>query len=105
MILSPACEAQFEYITRKEAEARIEVEAAAKTMHGTAWRYVKDNVKAFSIRRKLEVIFQANPAKLTALNKDYDIRNEAAHNYKKLPSEAIDISAWLDELEKLVDRY
>ena len=91
--------AQFEYITRKEAEARIEVEAAAKTMHGTAWRYVKDNVKAFSIRRKLEVTFQANPAKLTALN------NEAAHNYKKLPSEARDISSWLDELEKLVDRY
>ena len=68
-------------------------------MHGTAWRYVKDNVKAFSIRRKLEVIFQANPAKLTALNKDYDIRNEAAHNYKKLPSEAREHTAWLDELE------
>lgn len=97
--------AQFEYVTRKEAEKRIAGEAAAKTVQGTAWRYVLENIKAFSLRRKLEVIFQADAAILASLNKDYDVRNEAAHNYKRLPAEARDVSAWLEGLERLVDRY
>lgn len=96
---------QFEYITRKEAEKRIEIEAAAKTIHGAAWRYIRQNMGNFSLRRKLEVIFQADPATLSTLNKDYDVRNEAAHNYKRLPPEARDVSAWLEGLERLVDRY
>ena len=97
--------AQFEFLTRKEAEDRIKGRAAAKTADGTAWRYVNKNIKGFSIREKLEVVFEGNHAALTALNDSYDLRNEAAHNYKKLPSEARDISAWLDQLEQLVDRY
>lgn len=96
---------QFEYMTRKEAEKRIEVQAAAKTIHGTAWRYIRQNMGNFSLRRKLEIIFQSDPATLSTLNKDYDIRNEAAHNYKRLPPEARDVSAWLEGLERLVDRY
>lgn len=97
--------AQFEHLTRKEAEKRVEVEAAAKTIHGAAWRYIKENIKSFSLRRKLELIFYTDQTTLSSLNKDYDLRNEAAHNYKKLPSEARDISDWLGELERLVDRY
>ena len=42
---------------------------------------------------------------LDDLNKDYEIRNEAAHNYKKLPAEVRDVSAWLDHLEGLVDKF
>jgi hypothetical protein len=97
--------AQFEYLTRKEAEDRIEADARAKTVHGISWRYVLDTIKAFSLRRKLEVIFFTDPATLKKLGEDYEIRNEAAHDYKKLPSKVSDVSAWLDHLESLVDRF
>lgn len=97
--------AQFEYLLRKEAEERIEADARAKTVHGISWRYVLDNIKAFSLRKKLEVIFFTDRTTLDSINKDYDLRNEAAHNYKKLPAEVRDISAWLDHLESLVDKF
>jgi hypothetical protein len=97
--------AQFEYLSRKEVEERIEADARAKTVHGISWRYVLDNIKAFSLRKKLEVIFFTDQATLNKLNKDYDIRNEAAHNYKKLPAEVSDMSAWLDHLESLLDKF
>jgi hypothetical protein len=96
---------QFEYISRKEAEGRIKVDAASKTKDGIAWRYLKENIKSLSLRRKLELIFHGDKAILESLHRDYDIRNDATHNYKLLPAEARDISAWLDHLEKLVDRY
>ncbi|MCJ2093980.1 MULTISPECIES: hypothetical protein [unclassified Methylobacterium] len=96
---------QFEYLTRREAERRVDEQAKAKTIHGAAWRYVKQNIKSFSLRKKLEVIFHADQATLASLEEDYERRNETAHDYKKLPKEARDISAWLKELEQLVDRY
>jgi hypothetical protein len=97
--------AQFEYLTRNEAEERIEVEARAKTVHGSAWRYVLEHIKTFSVRRKLEVIFFRNQPTLNQLHKDYEVRNEATHNYKKLPAEVSDVSAWLAHLESLVDKF
>ncbi|ABD87043.1 hypothetical protein [Rhodopseudomonas palustris] len=97
--------AQFEFLARKEAEERIEADARAKTVDGIGWRYVLDNIKAFSLRRKLEVIFFGDQATLGQLKRDYDIRNEAAHNYKKLPGEVSDVSAWLDHLETLVEKF
>jgi hypothetical protein len=97
--------AQFEYLSRREAGERIGTNAKAKTADGISWRYVLDNIKAFSLRKKLEVIFFSNQSMLSALNKDYDVRNEAAHNYKKLPAEVRDISAWLQGLEDLVDNF
>ena len=97
--------AQFEYLSRKEAEERIEVEAHAKTIHGGAWRYIREHIKSFSVRRKLEVIFFANQSTLNKLYKDYEIRNEAAHNYKKLPAEVSDVSAWLEHLDDLVGNF
>ncbi|KPF99809.1 hypothetical protein IP86_08360 [Rhodopseudomonas sp. AAP120] len=97
--------AQFEFLTRKEAEERIEADARAKTVHGIGWRYVLANIKAFSLRKKLEVIFFADPVTLNQLNRDYDLRNETAHNYKKLPTEVSDVSAWLDHLESLANKF
>ncbi len=97
--------AQFEYLLRKEAEERIESDASAKTIHGISWRYVLDNIKAFSLRKKLEVVFFTDKETLDNINKNYDIRNEAAHNYKKLPAEVRDVSAWLDHLENLVNKF
>lgn len=97
--------AQFEYLSRKEAEDRIETEARAKTVHGGAWRYVLEHIRAFSVRRKLEVIFFGNQPTLNQLYRDYDLRNEVAHNYKKLPAEVSDISTWLEHLEDLVGKF
>ena len=97
--------AQFEYVTRKEVERRVEADARGKTIHGIAWRYVKTNLKSFSLRRKLEVIFHADQATFASLKDDYEVRNDAAHEYKNLPQDARDVSTWLAELEQLVDRY
>jgi hypothetical protein len=78
--------AQFEYLVRQEAEVQIEIEAKAKGRSGIAWQYMKKNLKALSVRQRLNMIFNAKPKILGKLHADYDVRNEAAHNYKKLPS-------------------
>jgi hypothetical protein len=96
---------QFEYLVRKEAEERIEGNARAHTLEGHAWRYLKENVKNFSVRRRLDLIFHENTSVRGSLNKEYTVRNEAAHDYKLLPREAKDISVWLRELEDLVDKF
>jgi hypothetical protein len=96
---------QFEYLVRKEAEERIEGSARAHTVDGHAWRYLKENVKNFPMRRRLDLIFHENHTVRASLDKEYTVRNEAAHDYKLLPKEAKDISVWLRELEALVDRF
>jgi hypothetical protein len=95
----------FEYLTRKAAEDRMKGEARGRTVHGTAWRFVLENIKRFSVRDKLEVVFHARPAQLKKLKGDYEVRNEAARNYKTLPPEVGDISAWLEHLEDLVNNF
>jgi hypothetical protein len=62
-------------------------------------------VKNFSVRRRLDLIFHESPAARGSLDKEYTVRNEAAHDYKLLPREAKDISVWLGELEELVDKF
>lgn len=96
---------QFEYLVRKEAEERIEGNARAHTLEGHAWRYLKENMKNFPVRRRLDFIFHENPAVRGSLNKEYTVRNDAAHDYKLLPKEAKDVSVWLKELEDLVDKF
>jgi hypothetical protein len=96
---------QFEYLVRKEAEERIDDNARAHTLDGHAWRYLKENVKNLPVRRRLDLIFHGNHAVRTSLDKEYTVRNEAAHDYKMLPPEARDISAWLKRLEELVDKF
>jgi hypothetical protein len=96
---------QFEYLVRKKAEERIEGNSRARTLEGHAWRYLKENVKNFPVRRRLDLIFHANLSVLGSLNKEYTVRNNAAHDYKLLPREAKDISIWLSELEDLVDKF
>lgn len=97
--------AQFEYLVRKEAEERIEEKARARTVDGFAWRHLLDTVKAMSVRRRLDLIFHGKQAILNLLHKEYTVRNEAAHDYKLLPSEAKDVSVWLKELEDLVEKF
>lgn len=96
---------QFEYLVRKEAEERIEEKSRARTVDGVAWRQLLETVKVISVRRRLDLIFHGKQAVLKSLLKEYTVRNEAAHDYKLLPKEAKDVSAWLKELEDLVDEF
>jgi hypothetical protein len=96
---------QFEYLVREEARGRIEEMSRSKGPDGRAWKFVQQNLKSFALRKKLEVIFHSDAKTLHSLNDDYDLRNDAAHNYAKLPREARDISAWLAGLEGLTDKF
>jgi hypothetical protein len=96
---------QFEYLVRKEAEERIEENSRARTVDGVAWRQLLETVKGIPVRRRLDLIFHGDQTVLNSLHKEYTVRNEAAHDYKSLPSEAKDVSVWLKELEDLVDKF
>ncbi|WJI47250.1 hypothetical protein NL532_11775 [Mesorhizobium sp. C120A] len=97
--------AQFEYLVRKEAEDQVSNNARAHGLDGHAWRFLKENMKSLSVRRRLDIIFHAEPKARSELDRDYDVRNDAAHDYKHLPQEVRDISAWLGKLETLVDKF
>jgi hypothetical protein len=97
--------AQFEHLVRGEAQDRIDGMASATTINAGAWKFVQQNLKGYPLRRKLDVVFHGDVKTLAELNKDYDLRNDAAHNYSRLPSEARDISAWLTGLEELVSKF
>jgi hypothetical protein len=100
--------AQFEYLVRQEAEKRVDELSRTQTIGSHARQYLRSNLKNFPVRNRLDLIFHTNAAARAALRKDYDVRNDAAHDYKRLPREAKDISAWLDgleELEELVDKF
>ena len=97
--------AQFEYLVRKGAENLIDDKAKSQTIDRHAWRYLKENVKNISVRNRLDLIFHDQPAIRTGLYKDYERRNEAAHDNKLLPREAKDLSVWLENLEELVEKF
>jgi hypothetical protein len=96
---------QFEYLVRQEVEDLIDEKARAKSVERHAWRYLQDNLKALAVRRRLDLIFHTETAVRVQLDKDYELRNEAAHNYRHLPKEAKDVSAWLLKLEDLVEKF
>ncbi len=97
--------AQFEHLARKEANELISDMTRSKTVNAGAWQFVQQNLKGYPLRKKLDVVFHGDTKTLSELNEDYDLRNEAAHNYAKLPKEARDISAWLEGLADLVDQF
>ena len=97
--------AQFEYLVREEARTRIEEMAKAQTIERHAWQFLQRNLRNFPVRNRLGLIFHDQPAVRDELDKDYDIRNDAAHNYKLLPKEAKDIAVWLKDLEDLVEKF
>ena len=70
-----------------------------------AWQELKQNVKGLKVRRRLDLIFHGNPAVRKSLESDYELRNDIAHDYKKLPKEVRDVSAWLQRLEELVTKF
>lgn len=96
--------AQFEYLVRQETQDLVDEKARAKTIERHAWQYLKINIKSMPVRRRLDLIFHGKSIR-SDLDNDYDVRNDAAHNYKALPMESKDISAWLDRLEELVTNF
>lgn len=97
--------AQFEYAVRQEAQDLIDDKTRVQTVERHAWRYVRENLKSIPIRRRLDLIFHGKPSTRAQLNKDYDLRNDAAHGNKFIPKEAKDISAWLSGLNELIDEF
>jgi hypothetical protein len=97
--------AQFEYLVTKETENRIDERARTQTIDRHAWQYLKRNVKNLAVRLRLDLIFHDQPAMRATLDKHYNVRNAAAHDYKSLPGEAREISAWLESLEDVVDKF
>jgi hypothetical protein len=97
--------AQFEYLVRKEAEDVTSIHANAHTRDGHAWRYLRENMKSLPVRRRLDLIFHDNPKTRLELDQDYELRNNAAHDYKNLPRGARDVSAWLANLEDLISKF
>jgi hypothetical protein len=95
---------QFEYLVKIEAKDKIDQNARIRTLDAHAWRYLQENIKNFPVRQRLELVFHANPATRNLLDREYTVRNEAAHDYR-LPTEAKDVSAWLQKLEDLVDKF
>jgi hypothetical protein len=96
---------QFEYLVRQESKEIVEQNARAKTIDRFAWQHLRDALKEYPVRKRLDLIFDANQKVRAKLDKDYTVRNEAAHNYKSLPSEAKDVSAWLGGLEDLIEKF
>ena len=97
--------ANFENLTRKEAEKIISINASSKSPEGHAWVFLKEGIKNFSVRKRLELIFHGNHKKISSLNKDYDVRNDAAHDYKRLPPEVSDLANVLQDWEDLVETF
>lgn len=96
---------QFEHLVRNEANEVINEHARSKGIERHAWGHLQGNLGGLSVRKRLDLIFDAQPEVRNSLDKDYSVRNEAAHNYKQLPPEARDISAWLQKLEELVEKF
>lgn len=94
---------QFEYLVRKEFEDQLDKYAATKLVEGQAWRYMRDKSKSVSVRKRLDVLFHEKPTVRSRLDKDYSMRNDAAHDYKKLPKEARDIDSWLSTIQEIID--
>lgn len=97
--------AQFEHLVRTKAKDIIENQSRSKTIDGHAWRFVSANLKGVRVRDQLDIIFHADQKLRQSLKDDYQVRNDVAHNYKLLPPEAQDIAAWLDDFEKLIDKF
>jgi len=97
--------AQFEHLVKKEAEDVIEGHSRSHQVEGHAWRFLKKEAKRATVRQKLDLIFHTKPIVRSGLDRDYTVRNDAAHNYRALPPEAKDVGAFLCKLQTLVDDF
>ena len=97
--------ANFENLTRKKTEALISEGVRSKSREMHAWVYLKEGLKGYSVRKRLELVFHGRPKLINSLKDRYDVRNDAAHDYRKLPSEVNDLPVLIQEWEDLVDEF
>ncbi|HEX4767450.1 MAG TPA: hypothetical protein VH414_14355 [Lichenihabitans sp.] len=97
--------ASFENLTRKQAETVVSAGARSKGKDSHAWIYLKESFRRFPVKSRLELIFHRNPRLISSLKNQYDVRNDAAHDYKKLPPEVNDLPSLLQEWEDLVTKF
>ena len=97
--------ANFENLTRKKVETIVSegVRGKGRDMH--AWVHLKETLRAYTVKKRLELVFHGQPKVISSLKDQYDLRNEAAHDYKKLPPEANDLPGTLEEWESLVNKF
>lgn len=96
---------QFEHLVTQQTKEIIDENIRTKSVERHAWRFLKEHVKSTTIGQRLDMVFHASPSVKDQLAKDYESRKAIAHNYKLLPKEAKDISAWLQNLEDLVEKF
>ena len=97
--------ANFENLTRRSTETLISEGARTKSREAHAWMHLREGLKGFSVRKRLELVFHGRPKLILSLKDQYDVRNDAAHDYKKLPPEVNDLPALIQEWEDLVDDF
>ena len=97
--------AQFEYLVREEAKEIVENRVRTKSLDRYAWQHLKEGLKEYSVRKRMDLIFDGNQEVRGKLDKDYNVRNEVAHNHKTLLEEAKDVAIWLQKLEDLVNKF
>lgn len=97
--------AQFEFLIKSKAKDIVSEHAASRTVDGHAWRQLSRSLNGVSLRSQLDIIFHSDPKLRSKLDDDYTVRNEVAHNYKRLPPEAQDIVTWLEILEDTVEKF
>ncbi len=66
---------------------------------------MRNRFKEYSVRKQLDLVFHGRDDVIRTLNKQYTVRNEPAHDYRKLPPETKDLPGLIGEWEKLVDRF
>ncbi|MGM4877060.1 hypothetical protein AB7645_38160 [Bradyrhizobium sp. 956_D2_N1_5] len=97
--------AQFEFLVKSKSKEVVSEHAALRTADGHAWRHLKQNINGVSLRAQLDIIFHSDPKLRSKLDENYTVRNDVAHNYKRLPPEAQDIVTWLQSLEDVVEKF
>jgi len=97
--------AQFEHQVKKQIQDVISEKARTRSVDRHAWSYLKQNVRSIPLRSQLDIVFHSNQAAQASLKKDYECRNELAHNNADLPRDAADLAMWLSHLQSLVDRF
>ncbi len=68
-----------------------------------AWFFLLERIKDYPVRKQLDLVFHGRDDVIKTLNRQYTVRNEAAHDHRKLPPEAKDLPGLIGEWEKLVD--
>jgi hypothetical protein len=92
---------QFEHLVTQQTKEIIDQNIRSRLVG----QVLKEHAKSTAVPRRLHMVFHATPSVINRLDHYYDVRNQVAHNYKLLVKEGKDVSAWLRNLQDLVDKF